>query len=304
MIHPTDILRKAHILSRSATVALFISVAMSASADRYTEYIEAYCDMAVEQQEQFGIPASITLAQGLLESAAGRSTLATQGNNHFGIKCHLDWTGPTMLRDDDAPDECFRVYKNASESFTDHSKFLCKRRYQPLFEHDVTDYASWARGLKACGYATDPNYADRLIAIIERYGLSSYDTAAGRLGEETANFILEHLRSSHTIRKTRGLHYIIATPGDSYASLAKEFNINVGKLMEYNDAEFGQEIPAWQEVYLQEKLDNGPRNVKHATIGADDTMHSISQRFGMKLSELQRLNPKAKDRPGTKLRLQ
>ena len=152
-----------------ALAALLFSTALRcAAADPYEVYIETYCRLAVEHQEEYGIPASITLAQGLLESGAGRSRLAKEGNNHFGIKCHKEWKGKKMLRDDDAPNECFRVYNTAEESFADHSKFLRRTRYQKLFSLPVTDYKSWARGLRECGYATDPNYAARLITIIER----------------------------------------------------------------------------------------------------------------------------------------
>lgn len=279
-----------------------LSLAAETADDRYLSYINTYSRMAVEQQEEFGIPASITLAQGLLESAAGRSTLASQGNNHFGIKCHKEWKGDTMLRDDDAPDECFRVYSSAAESFRDHSLFLTRSRYRPLFEHDVTDYASWARGLSSCGYATDPNYASRLIAIIERYALYTYDSASGGHAEEITGFIVQQLRKSHPVRRARGLHYVIAAPGDTYSSLAKEFHIKKKRLMELNDA-FADEVREWQEVYLEEKLDQGPADTPWATIGEDETLHSVAQRFGMKLAALRALNPKAADRPGQRLRL-
>lgn len=272
-------------------------------ADRYTDYIEQYCDMAVAQQEEYGIPASITLAQGLLESAAGHSTLAREGHNHFGIKCHADWTGPTMLRNDDAPDECFRVYEDASGSYADHSRFLCRRRYQPLFENEVTDYTAWARGLSACGYATDPNYADRLISIIERYNLYCYDTPEGRRGEDVATFILEHLQKKHVVRRAQGLHYVVASPGDTYATIAAEFGMDAARLMRFNDAATDSGIKVWEEVYLEEKratLTDGPRT---ATIGEDESIHSLSQRFGIKMATLTALNPTAKDKAGERLRL-
>lgn len=272
-------------------------------SDAFHDYIETYVAMAVEQQESYGIPASITLAQGLLESSAGRSTLAVEGNNHFGIKCHTDWNGPSMLRNDDAPDECFRVYNDAAESFRDHSIFLSRRRYQPLFENPVTDYAAWARGLSRCGYATDPNYADRLIAIIERYGLYSYDTPDGRKAENGVDFILETLRTSHVIRKSRGLHYIIATPEDTYGSIAEEFHLNLKDLLNYNDVESDGIVKPWEEVYLQPKHEHGPKNIGNVTIGEDESFHSVAQRFGIHLSSLIILNPEAHDRPGTTLRL-
>ncbi|MCM1291648.1 MAG: glucosaminidase domain-containing protein [Prevotella sp.] len=291
------------------TLSIIITVLCSllffeyARADYYSDYIDKYAPIAVRQMEQYGIPASITLAQGLLESAAGRSTLATQGNNHFGIKCHTDWKGDTMLRDDDAPDECFRVYHNPEESYQDHSVFLTKKRYAPLFELDPFDYAGWAQTLKKCGYATDPNYADRLITIIERYALYSYDSNKAGKAHEVAEFIIANLADSHPVRKSRGLHYVIAAPGDTYAKIAKEFKISKKKLIEYNDVSKDGEIRPWQEVYLQEKADTAPKDVKSVTIGEDESIHSVAQRYGMKMKTIMELNPNARDIPGTVLRL-
>lgn len=272
-------------------------------ADSYTDYIDTYGDMAVEQQCAYGIPASITLAQGLLESAAGRSTLAREGNNHFGIKCHASWKGASMLRDDDAADECFRVYDSAGESFEDHSVFLTGKRYRELFSLECTDYRGWAAGLSRCGYATDPHYADRLVTIIERYSLYRFDTEAGRLTDETIEFIRQTLIASHPVCRSRGLHYVVAVPGDTYSHIAAEFSVDATQLMSYNDVDTDGEIRAWQEVYLQPKLDNAPDDIDSATIGTDEDMHSLSQRFGITLAALRALNPKAKDRPGTRLRL-
>lgn len=269
----------------------------------YQEYIDTYSDMAIEQQKAYGIPASITLAQGLLESRAGQSSLATKGNNHFGIKCHSGWEGDTLLRNDDAANECFRSYVSAAESFEDHSRFLLRKRYSPLFKHDVTDYAAWAKGLKKCGYATDPNYATRLITIIERYALYLFDTEAGRRSEEDADFIHSLLRATHPVRRSRGLHCVIASPGDTYSSIAKELGIKTSKLLKYNDVDKDREIKPWEEVYLEEKRDTPPDGISSATIGEGESIHSIAQRFGMRLSTLRRLNPRAPDRPGTTLRL-
>ncbi len=275
----------------------------AAKRNPYQEYIDTYSEMAIEQQKAHGIPASITLAQGLLESRAGQSSLATEGNNHFGIKCHNEWRGDTLLRNDDAANECFRSYVSAAESFEDHSRFLLRKRYAPLFKHDVTDYAAWAKGLKKCGYATDPNYATRLITIIERYALYLFDTEAGRRSEEDADFIHNILRSSHPVRRSRGLHCVIASPGDTYSSIAKELGIKTSKLLKYNDVDKDREIKPWEEVYLEEKRDTPPDGLSRATIGEGESIHSIAQRFGMKLSTLRRLNPRAADRPGTTLRL-
>lgn len=295
-------------MKTSPFLALLAALLLAAAAradsadDRYISYINTYSQMAVDQQAQFGIPASITLAQGLLESAAGRSALAREGNNHFGIKCHKGWQGKSMLRDDDAPDECFRVYASAAESFRDHSLFLSRERYRPLFSNDVADYAAWARGLSSCGYATDPNYATRLIAIIERYALYTYDSHAGHEAEEITEYIWQQMRKTHPVRKSRGLHYVIAAPGDSYASIAKEFRLKKKALMRFNDAE-SDSPREWQEVYLEEKLDEAPAGVDTATVGEDETIHSVAQRYGMKLSAVMALNPDAADRAGQRLRL-
>lgn len=285
-----------------AAISVMLVCVMFA-ANPYEEYIDRYCSLAMEHQEEYGIPASITLAQGLLESAAGRSALASEGNNHFGIKCHKGWKGKSMLRNDDARNECFRVYDTPEESFRDHSLFLLRNRYSKLFNLDITDYQGWAKGLRECGYATDPNYDARLITIIERYSLYSYDTATGRDAEETAAFIRDMLVRSHPVRRARGLHYVVATPGDTYKSIAKEFNIKAKKLMKYNDADRDREIKAWEEVYLEEKLDEAPEGLNVAIIGEGESMHSVSQRFGMKMSRLKSLNKRSKDRPGTELRL-
>lgn len=293
---------KIRVLYVLITFCLSLDVPAAAS-NPYEEYIDRYCALAVEHQEEFGIPASITLAQGLLESAAGQSTLALQGNNHFGIKCHREWKGKTMLRNDDAPDECFRAYGSPEESFRDHSLFLRRTRYKKLFDLDVTDYQGWARGLRQCGYATDPNYAARLITIIERYSLYIYDTEEGRASEETVAFIRDMLVKSHPVRRSRGLHYVVATPGDTYASIAKEFNIKKKKLMGYNDVGKDREIKAWEEVYLEDKLESAPEGMTSVTVGEGESIHSIAQRFGMKEKTIRRLNRKAKDRPGTLLRL-
>lgn len=275
-----------------------------AKGDVFEDYIAVYSSLAIRQQQEFGIPASITLAQGILESAAGRSPLAKEGNNHFGIKCHKDWNGPSMLRNDDAPNECFRVYDSPEESFSDHSRFLKRDRYKSLFTLDITDYQSWAKGLSKCGYATDPNYADRLISIIERYALYGYDTLEAVSLDETLAFIRESLSNSHPIRKSGNLHYVVAFPGDTYESIAKEFGISKKKLQTFNDAGKSKDIKEWEEVYLQEKNEKAPGDVKTVTIGDGESMRSISQRYGMKLATLKKLNKKAKDKPGTVLRLQ
>jgi len=154
---------------------------------QYTEediynYIDTYKEIAIEKMVEFKIPASITLAQGIFESACGTSRLATEANNHFGIKCHKEWEGDTIKHDDDALQECFRKYLAVVDSYNDHSQFLTSRpRYVKLFTLDIMDYKSWARELKAAGYATNPQYADRLIGLIERFDLARQDTIGMQL---------------------------------------------------------------------------------------------------------------------------
>lgn len=282
---------------------LLLTASLAAGAtDAYRTYIDNYADMAVAERKAHGIPASITLAQGLLESAAGRSRLAREGNNHFGIKCHQEWKGDTMLRNDDAANECFRVYDDVAQSFADHSRFLLKKRYAPLFEFAPDDYISWAHGLRKCGYATDPNYAVRLIAIIEKYSLNLYDSDAER-PEEMAEYIATHLKASHPVRRSRGLLYVIATPGDTYSSIAKELHMDLKQLLALNDADHDGRIKDWEEVYLMEKHTTAPEGLRWITIGDGESLHSIAQRMGMKISALRELNPEGRDIEGTRLRL-
>ena len=167
---------KANIIGLALLLCTLPSGAQMKWNQTYQTYINQYKDLAIEQMLKYRIPASITLAQGLFESAAGRSSLVRQGNNHFGIKCHTSWTGPTQYHDDDARGECFRVYSDARESYEDHSRFLARQqRYARLFSLNSNDYKGWARGLKQCGYATNPQYANKLIQIIELYKLHDYD---------------------------------------------------------------------------------------------------------------------------------
>ncbi len=296
-----------HLTKQIAIILMFFSaLALRAqkSGDPYKEYIDRYASLAQEQEQLHGIPASITLAQGLLESRAGQSTLATEANNHFGIKCHTNWQGPSVTRSDDAPDECFRAYASARESFEDHSRFLATRRYQPLYELSPGDYAAWAHTLKSCGYATDPNYAYRLIAIIERYSLHDYDRDASGSEGELTDFIVGQLKTTHPPRRYRALHYVIAFPTDTYASIAKEFGVDARQLAAYNDATDVQApIKPWEEVYLQPKLDTAPKGVKSVTIGVDESVHSLSQRYGVTMAHIKQLNPNLVDKPGTKLKL-
>lgn len=281
---------------------LLLCIPSEARADRYSDYIERFAPLAIEHRERFGIPASITLAQGLLESAAGQSSLAKKGNNHFGIKCHTGWTGDTLRRNDDAELECFRAYATPEESYMDHSRFLSRGRYRQLFSIPVEDYSGWAHGLKKCGYATDPQYAERLIAIIERYSLQTYDTD-GESPSQAPDFIIATLKKTHRVLRFRGLHYVIANPGDTYSSLAAEFNIPLKKLLAFNDMEKDGPVKDWEETYLQEKHAKAPDGMKRIMAGEGESMRTVSQRLGMRLSSLRHLNPEKNENEGGELRL-
>mgnify|MGYP000142119220 CR=1 FL=1 len=221
-------------LTRFTFVILFsfVAVAVQAQTNAYEEYINKYSDMAVEQMKQYRIPASITLAQGLLESGAGRSTLCRKANNHFGIKCGPGWKGPYFVQDDDYANEHFRAYKNARESYIDHSKFLQKPRYAFLFNYSITDYKSWAHGLKKAGYATNPRYAYLLIDLIERYELHRFDSKKHSRSHKSKD-------SKHTIEHTvyfcNKNYYIVARKGDTFEKLSEETGVSVRKLVKYND---------------------------------------------------------------------
>lgn len=267
---------------------------------QYEAYIKQYRELAVEEMKKYHIPASITLAQGLLESGAGQSTLARKSNNHFGIKCGSDWEGKTVKHDDDARNECFRVYKNAKDSYRDHSKFLAGRsRYASLFELKITDYKGWARGLKKAGYATNPRYAEQLIGIIELYDLHKYDTKGGlKWMKENPN--------SHQPYIANGLLYIKVRAGDSWKSLAKEFDISRKKLRKYNDLYKGYELQEGDIVYLEKKNRKAGKEYVAHELKAGESMHSVSQRYGIRLERLYKMNrmkPEDEVRPGRILRL-
>lgn len=279
----------------------FISVVMKVSAQIkwnsvFQSYIELYKDLAIEQMLKHRIPASITLAQGILESGAGKSVLATMGNNHFGIKCH-DWTGPTMHKDDDFSNECFRVYSNPRESFEDHSAFLKRSRYQSLYSLDKKDYVGWANGLKACGYATNPAYAQRLIDIIETYKLYQYDNAT-----DFDHFVLNHSVASRDVELKGNLphqlyyynknYYVVARRGDTFETLSLELGVSSKKLAKYNERDKDDVLMDGEVVYLKEKQKRAKSEfaIRPHVVKAGESLYSISQLYGMKLSSLYKMN--------------
>ena len=268
---------------------------------QYEEYIKKYRDIAVEEMKKYHIPASITLAQGLLESGAGQSTLARKSNNHFGIKCGSDWRGKTVRHDDDERNECFRAYKHPKQSYEDHSKFLVSRpRYASLFKLKMTDYKGWARGLKKAGYATNPRYAELLIGIIELYDLDKYDKKGGlKWMKENPN--------PHQPYIANGLVYIVVRSGDTWKSISKEFDIRRKKLRKYNDLYKGYELQVGDILYLEKKNRRADKEHIVHVLRAGESMYSISQKYGIRLSRLYKLNKMSEDEStpevGTILRL-
>lgn len=284
-------------------LTIFVCLVLQAQTrnKQYESYIKQYRDLAVEEMKKYRIPASITLAQGLLESGAGQSALARKSNNHFGIKCGSDWRGKTVSHDDDARGECFRAYKHPKQSYEDHSKFLANRpRYASLFKLDITDYKGWARGLKKAGYATNPRYAEQLIGIIELYDLHKYDRKGGlKWMKENPN--------PHQTYIANGLVYIVVRAGDSWKSISKELDISQKKLRKYNDLYKGYALQVGDILYLEKKNRKASKEHIVHVLRAGESMYSISQKYGIRLKNLYKLNKMDEDDPapevGTILRL-
>ena len=283
------------------TIFVCLSLQAQTRNKQYEDYIKQYRDLAVDEMKKYHIPASITLAQGLLESGAGQSTLARKSNNHFGIKCGSDWQGKTVRHNDDARGECFRAYKHPKQSYEDHSKFLAGRpRYASLFKLKITDYKGWARGLKKAGYATDPRYAQRLIDIIELYDLDKYDKKGGlKWMKENPN--------PHQPYIANGLLYIVVRAGDTWKSISKEFDISQKKLRKYNDLYKGYELQPGDILYLEKKNRKAQKEHVVHVLRAGESMYLISQKYGIRLKNLYKLNKMDAAEPapevGTILRL-
>jgi len=276
-------------------LALCVRIALAQAKwnQRYQTYIDQYKDVAIEQMLKYRIPASITLAQGLLESGAGTSRLTRQGNNHFGIKCH-GWSGGSVYADDDYRNECFRAYNNAYESYEDHSKFLVNgSRYQSLFKLGHKDYKGWARGLKRAGYATNPQYADRLIDIIQLYKLHRYDSA-----KSYDRFYARHTRDNaaggtlHAIYEFNDNYYVKARRGDTFESISQEVEISARKLARYNERDRHDQLEVGDIVYLKKKKEKAPRNYKGLLhyVRSGESMYSIAQAYGIRLKSLYKMN--------------
>ncbi|MGN1226908.1 MAG: glucosaminidase domain-containing protein [Candidatus Cryptobacteroides sp.] len=280
----------------------------SAQTNPKEEYIKKYSHIAVSEMKRTGVPASITLAQGLLESGAGKSRLATEANNHFGIKCHKNWTGKTISHDDDAKGECFRAYDKAEESFRDHSDFLrYNDRYKFLFDYEPSDYKSWCYGLKKAGYATDPNYATKLIGIVEDFNLTRFDNVKVEVEspdklEKPVEVPSRELSSityneeyvfevSRPVYKMNGVDFVYAMAGDSFASLAQQYSLFLKEILSFNDLKESVELLPGDMVYLKPKRNKSPKGLDMYIVSEDgEDLWKICQRFGVKMSKVMKLN--------------
>lgn len=299
-------------------VILLVIVTLSSSKceaqdtyqQRVVNYINTYKELAIEEMKRTGVPASITLGQGIIETEAGRSALATIANNHFGIKCHQDWTGDTYHFDDDAPNECFRKYTSADQSFKDHSNFLKnKPRYACLFQLDISDYKGWAKGLKACGYATNPKYAEILITAIENNNLQQYDL----LGLDP-NYVASTKTDSAAICKIQNqdpetdaiVSDLVSDPqhgrvyffnnikcielkqGETLQKIAAEYELGMKRILKYNDMTSKTITQPGDRIYLQPKHRNG--DLAYHTVKENESMFEISQMHGIQLMYLYEKN--------------
>ncbi len=298
------------------TLLLIVNEAFSQPAKRATipEYVSKYKDDAIKDMMKMGVPASITLSQGILESESGNSKLAREANNHFGIKCHKDWTGDTFIQDDDARDECFRKYKSVLESFDDHGRFLRERvRYAALFDLEVSDYKGWAHGLKKAGYATNPRYAELLIKIIEEYNLHQYDKGGKKI-PITSYAPAAPLASSKTVKpkttstkkpakttkkvepkpkaptkvNSNSVPFVVAAQNDSWLSIAMANDMRLWQILKYNDAEQDDLLNTGDIVYLKPKRGRPQQEFHIVTEG--ESLWQISQKYGVKMKTLIKIN--------------
>lgn len=309
--------------SQKAIVALFFTLSafgISHSQTRQTreEYIDKYKAIAVAHMERYGIPASITMAQGILESDSGNSLLSRSSNNHFGIKCKKTWKGDRVYHDDDAKGECFRSYPSVEASYQDHAEFLdSSPRYDSLFAYPSTDYRSWARGLKAAGYATAPDYAQRLVKIIEDYHLYLLDQDEGTKrytsykasGSETEAWFESHSTAAsdelvdpnafrvtinshcgYNVYRNNKTYYIIAKEGDTFRSLGAIFRISERTMRKFNDAGKGSTLAKGDIVYIERKKARWEGNALLHVVRHDETLHSLAQSYGIRERSLAKIN--------------
>jgi LysM repeat protein len=293
----------------SLLFAISFSIILSAGAQRTSrnEYIARYKADAIRDMKKTGVPASITMAQALLESDDGNSPLATEANNHFGIKCS-NWTGDTYIKDDDTKDECFRKYNSVLESYDDHSNFLRTRpRYAALFQLELTDYKGWARELKRAGYATNPQYADRLIKIIEDNNLAALDLGNDLpsvsnpvASNDTQEISIPENKSivpttdvidpysSHQVYTNNGVSYIVAKKSDTYKKITDEFQLGSWQISKYNEITVNSPLAEGQKIYIEPKKRTGKQTF--CIVNNGQTLHDIAQEQGIKLTMLCKWN--------------
>ncbi len=315
-------------MKKSILVAIFFLLGCNAlrAQPRQTreEYIERYKSIAVAHMERYGIPASITMAQGILESDCGNSPLSRSSNNHFGIKCKRDWTGSRVFHDDDARGECFRAYPSVEASYEDHARFLDSQpRYDSLFVYPADDYRSWARGLKAAGYATAPDYAQRLCRIIEENQLYLLDLPQGevlyaarnrsRAEQAVAGFEAEssvnrlapatdervdpdnyrvtiNAYMGYNIYVTNGVNYVVAKEGDTFEALGAIFRISAGNLRKFNDLKGKVQPVRGEQIYIDRKKKRWEGNARHHIVTEGETVASIAQSYALREKSLRKLN--------------
>ncbi len=313
-------------MKRLSIVATFLLGSFFLKAQKISpeEYIATYKNLAVEEMKRTGIPASITLAQGILETECGNSDLVKKSNNHFGIKCKSTWTGESVTHTDDAPNECFRKYTRAADSYKDHSDYLSTTpRYATLFKLDAADYRGWCYGLKKAGYATNPRYPQILISNIEKYNLQQYDNGilneqekifsdvAVKTNEQPAMIVAPVSYNEKNIDNSlkgkvnfNGLKAILANKGTSLLAIATKADIALVKLLDYNDLKTDGLLKEEQYIYLERKARQGNRDIYIAL--QNETLYDIAQNNGVQLQFLMQyngLNENENVRKGTKIKL-
>ena len=307
-------------IMRGATMLAFLLCltlqAMANTRQTREEYVDKYKAIAIAHMEKYGIPASITMAQGILESDSGNSYLSRSSNNHFGIKCGKSWKGNYVRHNDDAPNECFRAYTSVEASYQDHADFLDQSpRYDSLFVYAADDYRSWARGLKACGYATAPDYAERLVKIIESMKLYQLDKEYGKNYSEASNMaqsidelwqstmavsddqvnpnafrVTVNSHKGYGVYRTNQTYYVVAKEGDTFESVAQVFEMSPKMLRKFNDVAKDAKLAKGDIVYIEPKKNQWLGNVMQHKVVRDENLYSLSQSYGIRKKSLMKLN--------------
>lgn len=282
------------------------------------EYIATYAPLAIRQQQEYGIPASIKMAQGMIESRYGNSELSRRSNNHFGIKCKSNWTGERVYHDDDAKGECFRAYPSVEASYEDHAEFLDRQpRYDSLFCYAATDYRSWARGLKAAGYATAPDYALRLVRIIENNRLYLFDREGGErlyaaAAEGESGFAAQssvgepalaaggvdpddyrvtiNAHNGYNVYRTNGVCYVLAKEHDSFENIGRQFRLSPRNLRKFNDVDADAQPLTGEVIYIGRKKNGWEGNARLHTAVEGETLYSVAQSYAIRIKSLRKIN--------------